>query len=179
MNTIGFLGIKKPVLGWINKADQYKPDPDWAMQKFLYMGVFPMAPFPANDHSLRPDPWIDQLYLDYGPLLIQLRGKKWVLEPHVVEVKDRPAKANIFKTFEGFAIPVVFAKDHQAVQVLLKTSMLENKAYEFKAIVPGSEKEIPVKATNNKDILVLDVPIKRGCSMLVLREIKKAVSNMF
>jgi len=170
LNTVGLLGIKKPVLGWIGHEGQFKPNPDEAMQKYLYMGVFPMAPFPANDHSLRPSEWIDQLYLDYGPLLKQLKGKKWVLEPHAIEVKDNNAKVNIFKTFEGYAVPVVFAKDNKNVQIVIKKSVLEKKSYNITAILPGNEKEIQVKSRVEKDKVFIDSPVKRGCSMIVLRE---------
>jgi len=105
------------------------------------MGVFPMAPFPANDHSLRPGEWIDQLYLDYGPLLKQLKGKKWVLETHAIEVTDEAARANIFKTFEGYAIPVVFAENLNYVQVVLRKSVLGDNTFNITAILPGEENE--------------------------------------
>lgn len=170
LNTVGLLGIKKPVLGWIGDENQFKPDPDKAMQKYLYMGVFPMAPFPANDHSLRPSEWIDQLYLDYGPLLKQLKGKKWVLEPHAIEVIDEAAKANMFKTFEGYAIPVVFAKNLNNVQVALRKSVLAYKSFNITVLLPGNENEIQVKSRVEKDRLIIDSPVNRGCSMIVLRE---------
>ena len=170
LNTVGLLGIKKPVLGWIGDENQFKPNPDKAMQKYLYMGVFPMAPFPANDHSLRPSEWIDQLYLDYGLLLKQLKGKKWVLVPHAIEVISTTAKANIFKTFEGYAIPVVFAEEDKNVQIGVKKSVLGKKSFNITAILPGNENEIKVKNWIESDKLIIDSPVKRGCSMIVLRE---------
>jgi hypothetical protein len=169
LNTVGLLGIKKPVLGWIGHEGQFKPDPDDAMQKYLYMGVFPMAPFPANDHSLLPSEWIDNLYLDYGPLLKQLRGKKWILESHAVEVRNSNAKTNIFKTFEGFAIPVVFANEGQNVQIAVKRSVLGEKTVIATAILPGDEKEVQIKFWIENDHVIFDTPVKRGCAMIVIR----------
>jgi hypothetical protein len=169
LNTIGILGINKPVLGWINRPDQFEPNPDWAMQKFIYMGVFPMAPFPSNDHSLLPNPKIDSLYLDYGPILSVLRGKKWVLESHVVEVRDSKAKTNIFKTFEGLAIPVVFAMEDQKVQIAVKKSLLGKKAFLVTAILPGDDQEIKIKYWIENDHVVFDTPVKRGCAMIIIR----------
>jgi len=112
-----------------------------------------MAPFPANDHSLRPGEWIDRLYLDYGPLLRQLKGKKWILEPHAIEVKNNKAKTNIFKTFEGYAVPVVFSKDGNNVQIVLKRSVLGDKSFTITAILPGNENEIQVKNWIEKEKL--------------------------
>jgi hypothetical protein len=169
LNTVGLLGIRKPVLGWVRDAGQYKPNPDWAMQKFLYMGVFPMAPFPSNDHSLKPDPWVDSLYLNYGPLLSQLRGKKWVLEPNILEVKSPDAKANIFKTFDGYCIPIVFAFNEHYVTVSLKQTPLLKKSIRYHVIHPGTEQEINIDPELQGNRIVLTVPVKRGCAMILIR----------
>ena len=37
------------------------------------MGVFPMAPIPAADHSISYDPVSAGYYADYGPLFAALR----------------------------------------------------------------------------------------------------------
>ena len=69
LNGVGFVGICKPVIVWRDKpvapgeADSY-------FQRLLFLGVFPMCPYPQNDHGLdwgtaegrRP-------FTDYGPLL--------------------------------------------------------------------------------------------------------------
>lgn len=47
--------------------------------------------------------------MDYGPLLNELSGRKWVLEPHVIDVPDDTAKTNFFETPNGYSVPVVLA----------------------------------------------------------------------
>jgi len=60
LNTTALLCVNKPALGWSSSDEDLQPDPDAYLQKFLYMGIYPMAPFPGNDHSLRPGPLADQ-----------------------------------------------------------------------------------------------------------------------
>jgi hypothetical protein len=62
----------------------------------------------GNDHLIQPDEWAEKHYLDCGPLLDVLRGKKWVLSPRPVEVVGRRAKASIFEVAGGFTITVTF-----------------------------------------------------------------------
>ncbi|MDD2764870.1 MAG: hypothetical protein PHE83_12955 [Opitutaceae bacterium] len=93
----GGLALRKTALGWTSQEADLRPDPDAFFQRYLYLGVFPMAPFPGNDHSLLPSAWVDRQYLDYGPLLDALRGKKWVLRPHAVEAVNHAAKVNLFQ----------------------------------------------------------------------------------
>ncbi len=64
--------------------------------------------------------WTDKQYLDYGPLLSLMRGKKWVLEPHCVEVAEGSAKVNLFKVDKGYVIPVVFGNDGNEVTVIVR-----------------------------------------------------------
>ena len=120
LNGTALLAVSKPAIGWVLSKDilldlarQRGKDSnqglawafgedsppgagDAALQKFLYMGVFPMAPFPQNDHSLLPNPHADSLFMDYGPLFEAIRGRKWVLLPHAISVKEDLAKANLF-----------------------------------------------------------------------------------
>ena len=99
LNLTAFLTLNKPALGWTpGKEVIEEAGSDNFFQKYLYLGVFPMCPFPGNDHALQPDSMVDKLYLDYGPLMNQLKEKKWVLKPGIIRVKDDKAKVNIFKT---------------------------------------------------------------------------------
>ena len=166
LNTSALLGVRKPVLGWTSKEVQLKPDPDAFFQKYLYLGVFPMCPFPGNDHSLRPSAWVDKQYLDYGPLMILMRGKKWVLEPHVIRVPDANAKANIFEVPDGYIIPVVYAGSAKNVEVVLRSMRLFSEKFVIHAIHPGAGEPSLVKSVRNRGSLTLDVPVKRGCAMV-------------
>ncbi len=165
LNTTAFLTLYKPALGWTpNKDIILNEGGDYFMQKYLYLGVFPMCPFPGNDHALQPDPVIDQLYLDYGTMMSQLKEKQWVLEQGIIEAEG--AKANIFKTKNGYAIPVVYGEsDHAVIKLRLRHFL--QKGIVFKVIHPGVEKPISITPTINKDVLTFNIPLIRGAAMLV------------
>jgi hypothetical protein len=167
LNTIALLGVRKPVMGWINKEENFQPNADDAMQKYFYLGVFPMAPFPANDHSLHPSPWVDRLYLDYGPLLSAMRGKKWVLTPRCVETTTPGVKVNLFEVFGGYALPVAFAGKAETATVQVR-DIPDLEKLKAVALHPGVDTPAPV-ASNLKDgVLTLTVPLVRGCAMVKL-----------
>ncbi len=48
-----------------------------------------------------------------------MRGKKWVLPPHVVEVVGNKAKANLFEVPGGYALPVTFGGKASTATVVL------------------------------------------------------------
>lgn len=168
LNTTSLLGVRKPVLGWTIREEQLKPDPDAFFQKYLYLGVFPMCPFPGNDHSLRPSEWVDKVYLDYGPLMTLMRGKKWVLEPHVVRVPDGDAKANLFEVPRGVIVPVVYAENTDFVKVVLQSSKLFDGEFNAQVVHPGAAGAVPAAVTREAGVMKLDVPVKRGCGMVQL-----------
>jgi len=69
LNQSSFLGVRKPVIAWTADSSQLRPDPDEYFQRHLFMGAFPMVPYPENHHSILPDEWSERFYMDYGPLL--------------------------------------------------------------------------------------------------------------
>ncbi|HLA85577.1 MAG TPA: hypothetical protein VJL29_12350 [Thermoguttaceae bacterium] len=168
LNAIALLGLSKPVMGWTNTVEELKPDADAFFQKYLYLGVFPMAPFPGNDHSIGPDKWGDQQYLDYGPLLRLMRGKRWVLRPHCVDVPAGNAKANLFRVADGYVVPVVYADDSPTVRVRLGdfARIAQTRNLKITALHPGDDKPVAVTSTWDNDTLLLDVPVKRHCAMV-------------
>ena len=51
------------------------------------MRVFPMAPLPDADHAISAsDPEVVALYSRYGGLFTAMRGAKWLLKPHALNV---------------------------------------------------------------------------------------------
>ena len=129
-----------------------------------------MAPFPGNDHSLRPSVWVDRQYLDYGPLLSAMRGKKWVLLPHCIEAADNAAKVNLFEVPDGYAIPVTFAGKAASVRIILRGVPIVREKTACEALHPGSQTWQPLTPTIAADqSLCLDVPVERGCAMVRLR----------
>ena len=129
------------------------------------MGVYPMAPFPGNDHSILPEPWTDQQYLDYGPLLSAMRGKKWALEPHCIEVQNGLAKANLFKVPDGFIAPVVFGTDAKSVTLTVRNIPGLEHA-KCTVIYPGKTVESGLKSEFKSGELTILVPLQRSCAMV-------------
>jgi hypothetical protein len=172
LNLTALLCINKPALGWTADNKPIKAEgSDNFFQKYLYLGVYPMAPFPGNDHSIRPDEWTDNQYLDYGPLFSLIRGKKWVLEPHCIEVADGEARANLFKVAGGYVIPVVFGKGTNEVIVNVRNiDGLEDVICE--ALYPGSDKPVSLKAEAGSGFLKIQVPLVRGCAMVKIENSK-------
>jgi len=170
LNTIALLGVNKPVSGWLRNENDFLPDPDAMMQKYLHLGVFPMAPFPENDHALKPTKLVDSVLIDYGPLLKQMRGKKWILKPHIIEAENKIARVNIYKNETGYAVPVTYGGSNSAVKVKIKTGLLEHANFKISAIYPGSEDHINLSSVMNNRTLEIKVPLKRGCAMVILEE---------
>ena len=128
-----------------------------------------MAPFPGNDHSLRPGPWVDRQYLDYGKMLDAMRGKQWVLEPHCVESSTPGVKVNLFHVPGGYALPVTFGGPAPFASVRLR-NLPGLQRLRCEALHPGADKPLAVALTPGEDGVILQVPLKRGCAMLLLRE---------
>lgn len=164
LNTVALMCTHKPALGWMSSDQQLLPDSDEVMQKYLYMGIFPMAPFPGNDHSIRPSELADKVYLDYGPLFNLLRGKEWVLKPHVISSEQ--AKVNLFKTFHGYTIPVIYSGDNKVAKVVVTDNELLQNDLEITAWYPGEQDglDVPFEIVNNE--LIINTPMKRQCAVL-------------
>ncbi|CAN5369763.1 hypothetical protein BH11BAC5_BH11BAC5_14530 [soil metagenome] len=168
LNLTAFLTLNKPALGWTPGKEVIEAaGGDNFFQKYLYLGVFPMCPFPGNDHALQPDSMVDQLYLDYGPLMNQLKEKQWVLQPGIVAVKNDKAKVNIFKTNEGYTIPVVYG-DGNVVTVVLKNSIFAKGNFNYKVFLPGRRDAVHVKARRIGDAVEINVPLVRGAAMVTV-----------
>lgn len=170
LNATAFLALNKPALGWTDTVATIRTEGgDNFFQKYLYMGIYPMAPFPGNDHSIAPDPFTDKLYLDYGPLMLAMKERKWILEPHAISVKDNAAKVNIFTVPQGYAIPVVYAKPG------IKTANITFQNTSGKGIsscmvyLPGKEEPVRVKFKRSKTSITMDVPLERGGAMVLVK----------
>lgn len=166
LNTTALMCINKPALGWTSDSSNiHKEGSDAFFQKYLYMGVYPMAPFPGNDHSILPDEWTDRQYLDYGPLMAAMRGKKWVLEPHCLEVDKGAAKANLFEVPDGYVVPIVFGQSGSTVVVRIR-NVYGLSAASCVAIYPGADKVSALESTFENGVLEIRVPLVRSCAMV-------------
>ncbi len=173
LNKCAFMCIKKPLIGWIEpRQDEFKSSPDAFMQQNIYMGCYPMAPFPGNDHSNLPDPQVEQLFIDYGPLMDAMRGKQWVLAPHVVSVPGGEALANLFEVPGGFVVPVIHAKAAR-VRVVLRgmSKLVKADGFDVDALHPGVKEAVKINVERKGEEMILDVPVVRGCAMLRLKQV--------
>lgn len=168
LNLTALMGIRRPVLGWTSEEKDLRPDPDAFFQRYLHLGVFPMAPFPANDHSLQPGAWVDRQYLDYGPLLTMLKGKTWVLEPHCVEAAHQEAKVNLFEVPGGWVVPVTFGPSRGTVTVTLRHVPGLKAGLKAYAIYPGGAARAPVILRPAGDSARMVVNTRRGCAMVMI-----------
>jgi hypothetical protein len=172
LNLTALLTMRKTALGWTAKPEHLQPDQDSYLQSHLYLGVFPTAPVPGNDHTLVPSPAMDKLYIDYGHLFALLAGKKWVLQPHCLETKNSAANnnvaVNLFETPQGYIIPVCFAKEETEIVIRNVSDLTNANELKAEAFYPAEEKpaEIPVQKTGNE--IILHVPVKRNCAMIKL-----------
>jgi NPCBM/NEW2 domain/Chitobiase/beta-hexosaminidase C-terminal domain len=172
LNKCALLCVNKPLIGWVEaQQEEFTSQPDAFMQQNLYMGCFPMAPFPGNDHSNLPNKSVEQLYMDYGPLLDAMRGKQWVLTPHAVAVEKQEAKANLFAVPGGYVAPVI-AGQAESVRVGIRGlgSLAGNGQFVCDALHPDEPETIAVNAFIEGDFMLLDVPLKRGCAMVRIRQ---------
>ncbi len=169
LNRCALLGLHKPLMAWTWNVEELRSDPDAYFQRHLHMGAYLTAPVPGNDHTILPAAGFDQYYLDYGPLLEAMRGKRWVLLPHVIEVLGNAAKANLFQVSGGYAIPVTFAGKAATVGLALRGLEDVTEKTVCEVIHPGGKKWIPVKAAVADDEVHLDVPVQRGCAMVRLQ----------
>lgn len=168
INTSGLLGLRKPVIGWTTDESNLKPDPDAFFQRYLHMGIYPMAPFPGNDHSIQPSAWAEGWYMQYGPLLDAMRGRTWVLQPHVVRVAGAQALANVFRVPGGVAVPITFGGRARTAAVTLRNlrALVGPGRPICEAIHPGEVAWKLVSASVHGNTLRLNVPLVRGCAMV-------------
>jgi hypothetical protein len=166
LNGVALLCVDKPLLLW---TQNNTPLSDDFFQRCLYLGGFPTAPYPLNNHCIQPSPEHDRWYLDYGPLLDLMRGKQWVFESHCVEVVNQAAKVNLFRVDVGWVAPVTFGGSR--TNVTLRIGHVEGlkKGIRCEALHPGESEPVPIPAVWNNGELELQVPLKRGCAMVSLK----------
>jgi hypothetical protein len=167
LNASALLGTRKPVVAWTYNETLHQPDPDAFMQRHLHLGAFPTAPYPYNNHCINPEPSADRLYMDYGPLLDAMRGKKWVLAPRCVETTTPGVKVNLFEVPAGYALPVSFGGQAATATVKVRNIPGLDKLKAV-ALHPGVEIAAPVASTVEEGALTLTIPLKRGCAMVQL-----------
>ena len=166
LNAASLMGIRKPVLAWTCNETLDQPNPDSFFQRNLYLGVYPTAPYPFNHHCITPSKRADRYYLDYGPLMDAMRGRKWVLQPHCVEASAPGAKVNLFAVPNGYVAPVTFGETNTVVTLTLRNLDRLSEPLRGQALHPGSDTPVALKITRKRHQWTVEVPLKRGCAMV-------------
>jgi hypothetical protein len=168
LNACALMGLDKPVLAWSYNETLHQPNADAFFQRHLLLGVYPTAPYPWNNHCINPEKSADQFYLDYGPLLDAMRGKRWELAPHAVEVTGGVAKANLFQVPGGYALPVTFGGKAEFADIVVRNiAGLDVASCTVRH--PGHEAAAPLTGTFKNGTLTLHIPLQRGCAMALLK----------
>jgi hypothetical protein len=171
LNLCAFLSLYKPFVTWTWQMNEFDADPDAYFQRHLHLGAQLMVPFPGNDHSVQLDDFTRQLYLDYGPLFEGIRGKRWVLRPHVLNVESGNAKANLFRVSEGvYVIPVTFASEaHVTISISNLPHVPNRDRTRVEIIHPGTASWTPIRDAETRDgRFRVTVPVQRGCALVRL-----------
>jgi hypothetical protein len=171
LNLSAFLCMFKPLVCWTPDKATVMKSPDEFLQHHLLMGAYPTAPFPGNDHCLGPDPEVERYYLDYGRMFTALKGREWVLLPHVIELRGGSAVCNLFsKGKNELIIPVMLGNRDTAYVSLHHCRRLLNAVMvRMEVWYPGEEQPVRRTDTIRNDNLVFPVVLKRGCAFVVLR----------
>lgn len=171
MNGLAILGMNKPAALWRSRPVP-KGQEDAFMQRRLHLGIYPMCPYPENDHGVKWDPVENrQPWIDYGGMMAAMKGKKWVLEPHCVEVAEDAAQANLFETIEGWVVPITFGKSPQ-VRVWLRNLPFLSGNLNVEVLHPGVQENQTLQAKWTGDVLEIAVPLHRDCAMLKITSAK-------
>ncbi|MDD2598969.1 MAG: hypothetical protein PHO37_07080 [Kiritimatiellae bacterium] len=163
-NLIALAGLRKPVMIWGS------PNSDAGFQEYLYLGIFPSVPFPKANHNTLPDTELENRFIDYGAMFNAMRGKKWVMIPHVIQVDGSHALANIFEVEDGYVIPVVFGGASRTARITVK-HLPFNDLKVLEIVHPGKTRWMKLMNVGDTDSLTIDVPLHRGCAMLRLNKV--------
>lgn len=163
LNTSSFLALRKPLVCWTPEENPLMPDPDSYFQRHLYLGAFPTVPYTGNDHTVLPSEENERHYLDYGPLVRALKGRTWVLEPGVVEVRGNAAKANVFETALTYVVFVGLAPKAERVHLTLR-----GVGRQARVLHPGEPVVTTAFASGDRERSEWEIPLRRGCALLVI-----------
>ena len=166
LNLDGFLGLQRPVIEWVSSLGA---NPDAVLQRCLYMGVFPMADAPANDHGTGTSPSIAHSYAAYGPMFKALTGKQWVYTPHAVAVTSGTAVANVFSVNSGVVVPVIEGGTASSVGLALRDLARVSPGLDqshAQILLPGQSTWQPLPVSKHGSVVTLTVPLSRGAAMV-------------
>lgn len=153
VSAVGLLGLFSPAILWVYSADECCKTPELAdtvLQWHLYMGVFPMAPFPGNDHAIPPNPDAQVAFELYGKMFESINRRLWVLDANPVLAPH--CKPNAFdiegnSTVRVFPIMLCPASSSVTVEILLAWTPMV-----IEQLLPGASSwtQVPWKRTTRE-----------------------------
>jgi hypothetical protein len=119
---------------------------DVYLQRRLFMGVYPMAPIPAADHSISYDPITAGYYANYGALFAALQGKRFNFAPHAAKVVEGAGVVNAFVLQNKTLVyPIALAT---TTAVVLELQAVDASVTGWQATFPGETAGQWTKLTN-------------------------------
>lgn len=180
--SVGILGAVSPAILWTYSATACcatQAMADTFMQWHLYLGVYPMVPFPGNDHSIEPGSAIaNASYRAYGAMFAALRGTEWLLIARPVSVVVGTAKVNAFTsttTTEHVYAIVLAGASQPAVAISLNglpgQSAVASVSFDFDVLHAGADAgwtAVQPTSVNATGIGAAEVtvPLLRGAAMM-------------
>ena len=170
ISAVGLLGIVSPAIMWTydtRECCSSRAAFDPYMQWRMLLAVFPMAPFPGNDHSIDPNATAQAWYADYGHMFAALQGVDWSLTAHAVQVNDTDAKANAFVRGTLHLYPVILGTPAPPApnRTILLTVRDVPAGVAFAATYPGDPAWHPLASSGDGGVAVT-VPLRSGCALV-------------
>jgi hypothetical protein len=172
VNSVGLLGNQMTTVLWTYTAKECCNDAATADQYFqtrLSMGVYPMAPFPGNDHSIPRNVTAEQFYLRYGPAFRAMRTARWNLFPHAIELLNatgNPAKGIITNAFRTISYDLwsVMNAGMGVSSATVRICGAPNSRFEVLNMTTDTWATTP--AIPDGDCVQVTVSLWRGCAMI-------------
>ena len=145
-------------------------------QRHVRMNVFPMAPFPDNDHAIEPSASFDADYLRYGPLFNAIKGTSWLLEAVPISLVPSPTavgmqtNAFVAANMTTFLYPIVLAHPNATVvEVEINVPSVLSDTARWSVLHPSAGavwQPIHASAGSNAKKVTITVPLVSGCALL-------------
>jgi hypothetical protein len=185
LDAYGFLGINSTAIMWTTEESfRGKGGADYYFQRLIRMNVFPLAPFPQNDHATAYTQANIAVHIPYGELFKALVGTTWLLEaepisliPSVVTVG---MQTNAFFKGSVYTYPIVLGPQNappyqnmtspgpvQAVVSVPSAEAAKKGAPSWSVLHPsGTWQSIAAAPVPVKGKYTVVVPLVRGCALL-------------
>ena len=180
LHAYSFLGINSTAIMWTTEESfRGKGGADYYFQRLIRMKVFPLAPFPHNDHSTEYSQANIAVHLPYGEMFRALIGTAWMLEEAPIKLLPSAVTAsmqtNAFFKGSVYTYPIVLGPHNatgpvQAVVSVPVAEVTRQHNASWSLLHPGGTwNPIAVAAAPVDGKFVVSVPLVRGAALLRVR----------